>query len=81
MALTELDEAILDAATLPMPARLRFAADHGMSSPRFHQRLLHLIQTPEAEVARPAMVHRMQRIMEKRRVMRTMPAGATYFDF
>lgn len=81
MALTELDEAILDAATLPTPARIRFAADHGMSSPRFHQRLLHLIEMPEAEVSRPAMVHRLQRIREKRRVQRTMPAGANYFDF
>lgn len=80
MALTDLDVAILEAATLPSPARLRFAADHGMTSPRFHQRLLHLIDDPEAVKARPTLVYRLQRLRERHRQARTMPAGSTFFD-
>ena len=69
--MTKTDEAILEAANLPIKERRGVAAGLGLSSPRFHQRLVALLRSTEAEQAYPVEVHRWRRIVDDNRRART----------
>lgn len=69
--MTQTDRAILEAAHLPVKERRGVAAGLGLSSPRFHQRLVALLRSPEAEQAYPVEVHRWRRIVARNREART----------
>lgn len=69
--MTKTDRTILEAANLPVKQRRAVAVDLGLSSPRFHQRLVALLRSPEAEREYPVEVHRWRRIMEGHRGART----------
>lgn len=43
----------------------------GMTLPTFHRHVSALIRTPEAEAARPALVHRLRRLEDARRRARS----------
>lgn len=60
------DQQILKAADQPPVRRRAVAAELGLSSPAFHQRLLHLLNDPEAVAMFPAVVNRQKRLRERR---------------
>lgn len=65
--MTETDRAILRAASLSAPDRVRAADALGISPTRFHQRLTVLIETRAVAEEYPTLVSRLRRVQQGRR--------------
>lgn len=71
MTLSELDTAILDLEAEPVMARgtkERRIYDMGINPTRYYQRLVGLLEDPEAVAYKPVVVNRLRRLKGRRRV-------------
>jgi hypothetical protein len=73
--MTETDRRILLEADRRPVERAAVAAELGLSSPAFHQRLLHLLDRREALAEFPEIVNRHRRMRDNRRIRRTQHAS------
>lgn len=69
--MTPTDRRILETALWPPRRRQEVSAELGLGIVGATQRLLQLLDDPEAEQAEPVLIHHLQRVRERRRAGRS----------